>query len=168
MRPRLAGVTRPTRRVLTRTEVLARLDERRTPAAGTAMLAMFNSYLGGVVTDPALMALPLDDHLVHRGHGVFDTATLANGRLYRLGHGDLVLGRLPCEDAIPRLQAQTTLLPALLILHQRNLAPNCLAQVPHLQVPAQPAQRLQQRLQQEPPRSGRVLHQIREFPTYRR
>jgi len=46
--------------------------------------AMYSSVLGGIVTDPALMVLPLDDHMVHRGHAVFDTATLANGMLYQL------------------------------------------------------------------------------------
>src|ERR671914_790013 len=46
--------------------------------------AMYSSVLGGIVTDPAFMVLPLDDHMVHRGHGVFDTATLANGMLYQL------------------------------------------------------------------------------------
>jgi 4-amino-4-deoxychorismate lyase len=45
---------------------------------------MYSSVLGGIVTDPALMVLPLDDHMVHRGHAVFDTATLANGMLYQL------------------------------------------------------------------------------------
>jgi 4-amino-4-deoxychorismate lyase len=46
--------------------------------------AMYSSILGGIVTDPALMVLPIDDHMVHRGHGVFDTATLAHGMLYQL------------------------------------------------------------------------------------
>src|SRR3954464_11632305 len=46
--------------------------------------AMYSSVLGGIVTDPALMVLPLDDHMVHRGHAVFDTAILANGLLYQL------------------------------------------------------------------------------------
>ena len=46
--------------------------------------AMYSSVLGGIVTDPALMVLPLDDHMVHRGHAVFDTATLTNGMLYQL------------------------------------------------------------------------------------
>ncbi len=35
--------------------------------------AMYSSVLGGVVTDPVLMQVPIDDHLVHRGDGVFDT-----------------------------------------------------------------------------------------------
>src|SRR5918999_5500695 len=46
--------------------------------------AMYSSILGGIVTDPAAMVLPLDDHMVHRGHAVFDTATLADGMLYQL------------------------------------------------------------------------------------
>lgn len=46
--------------------------------------AMYSSLLGGIVTDPALMVLPLDDHMVHRGHSVFDTATLTHGMLYQL------------------------------------------------------------------------------------
>jgi 4-amino-4-deoxychorismate lyase len=46
--------------------------------------AFYSSQLGGVVTDPALMVLPFDDHMVHRGHGIFDTAGLVNGRIYDL------------------------------------------------------------------------------------
>lgn len=46
--------------------------------------AMYSSVLGGIVTDPALMVLPLDDHMVHRGHAVFDTAVLTQGMLYQL------------------------------------------------------------------------------------
>ena len=39
-------------------------------------LAFYSSELGGIVTDPALMVVSVDDHLVHRGHAVFDTAIL--------------------------------------------------------------------------------------------
>ena len=46
--------------------------------------AFYSSQLGGIVTDPALMVLPFDDHMVHRGHGVFDTAGLIDGRIYGL------------------------------------------------------------------------------------
>ena len=46
--------------------------------------AFYSSQLGGVVTDPALMVIPFDDHMVHRGHGIFDTAGLVNGKLYDL------------------------------------------------------------------------------------
>jgi 4-amino-4-deoxychorismate lyase len=46
--------------------------------------AFYSSQLGGVVTDPALMVLPFDDHMVHRGHGIFDTANLVDGKIYDL------------------------------------------------------------------------------------
>jgi len=44
----------------------------------------YSSYFNGFVTDPALMNIPMDDHMVVRGHGVFDTCTLINGKAYRL------------------------------------------------------------------------------------
>ena len=46
--------------------------------------AFYSSQLEGIVTDPALMVIPFDDHMVHRGHGIFDTAGLVNGRIYDL------------------------------------------------------------------------------------
>lgn len=55
--------------------------------------AFYSSQLGGVVTDPALMVLPFDDHMVHRGHGIFDTAGIVNGRIYDLdAHLDRFVG----------------------------------------------------------------------------
>jgi 4-amino-4-deoxychorismate lyase len=53
-------------------------------AKANSFYAMYSSILGGIVTDPAMMVLPLDDHMVHRGHAVFDTAALADGMLYQL------------------------------------------------------------------------------------
>ena len=46
--------------------------------------AFYSSQLGGVVTEPALMVIPFDDHMVHRGHGIFDTASIVNGKIYDL------------------------------------------------------------------------------------
>ncbi len=71
-----------TAELLDAAEVEKRLRKKR--PADLGYLAMFSSYLNGVITDPALMSLPLDDHMVHRGHGVFDTATLSGGQIYRL------------------------------------------------------------------------------------
>jgi 4-amino-4-deoxychorismate lyase len=62
---------------------LARLRQSVHAKAGN-FYSMYSSVLGGIVTDPALMVLPLDDHMVHRGHAVFDTATLTHGMLYQL------------------------------------------------------------------------------------
>jgi len=98
----LGSVTGPTHRVLSETEVLARLRSKR---GQPGYLAMFSSWLGGVVTDPALMQIPLDDHLVHRGHGVFDTCTLSGGRLYRLG---IHIDRLLTSASLARIEHSWT------------------------------------------------------------
>ncbi|KAF7151328.1 hypothetical protein RHSIM_Rhsim02G0181200 [Rhododendron simsii] len=47
-------------------------------------LAMYSSIYGGITVDPAAMVIPVDDHMVHRGHGVFDTAAIMDGHLYEL------------------------------------------------------------------------------------
>jgi 4-amino-4-deoxychorismate lyase len=46
--------------------------------------AFYSSQLKGIVTDPALMVIPFDDHIVHRGHGIFDTAAIVAGKIYDL------------------------------------------------------------------------------------
>lgn len=46
--------------------------------------AMYSSLLDGVLTDPVLMQLPVDDHLVHRGDGVFETCKCVAGGIYLL------------------------------------------------------------------------------------
>ena len=46
--------------------------------------AMYSSVLGGVVLDPLLMQVPVDDHLVHRGDGVFDTFKCVGHAAYNL------------------------------------------------------------------------------------
>ncbi len=69
--------------VLTAEDVMTRLKGLR-EAQQVDFSAFYSSYLGGVVTDPALMVLPFDDHMVHRGHGVFDTAAIVEGRIYDL------------------------------------------------------------------------------------
>lgn len=47
-------------------------------------LAMYSSWYGGIITDPALMMIPLDDHLVHRGDGVFEAFKCTRWRVYAL------------------------------------------------------------------------------------
>ncbi len=77
--------------ILNSANALARLRDAAAAKAGK-FFAMYSSVVGGIVTDPALMVLPLDDHMVHRGHGVFDTATLTHGMLYQLdAHLDRLL-----------------------------------------------------------------------------
>ncbi|WP_027185809.1 aminotransferase class IV [Desulfovibrio inopinatus] len=51
---------------------------------GDKVLAFYEHRVGCICKDPALMLLPLDDHLVHRGDGVFETLKYVGGRLYQL------------------------------------------------------------------------------------
>ena len=69
--------------VLSGTDVLARLRELR-ERQPVKFSAFYSNQLGGIVTDPALMVIPFDDHMVHRGHGIFDTAGLVDGKIYDL------------------------------------------------------------------------------------
>lgn len=46
--------------------------------------AMYSSVYGGIVTDPVLMMVPVDDHVVHRGDGVFETLKCVEGGIYNL------------------------------------------------------------------------------------
>ena len=65
---------------------------RALPPQSKGWLAFYSSVTGGIVSDPALMVLPADDHLVHRGHAVFDTANIAHGKVYGLSfHLDRLL-----------------------------------------------------------------------------
>ncbi len=68
---------------LTTDAALARLQQAVHDKSSN-FAAMYSSVLGGIVTDPALMVLPMDDHMVHRGHAVFDTAAIVKGMLYQL------------------------------------------------------------------------------------
>jgi len=47
-------------------------------------IIMYSSWLNGFVTDPDLMLVPCDDHLVHRGDGVFDVMRCINGKVYQM------------------------------------------------------------------------------------
>src|SRR5262249_2186633 len=72
-----------TLRILDAAEALEQLRvlRRKQPVR---YFAFYSSQLGGIVTDPALMVIPFDDHMVHRGHGIFDTAAIVNGKIYDL------------------------------------------------------------------------------------
>src|ERR1041385_7176333 len=76
-------VTNPSLQILNDQDVLERLRDLRRKQP-VKYVAFYSSQLGGIVTDPALMVLPFDDHMVHRGHGVFDTAAIVSGKIYDL------------------------------------------------------------------------------------
>lgn len=70
-------------RLLTAEDVLDRFRALRTRQP-VQFWAFYSSQLDGIVTDPALMVILFDDHMVHRGHGVFDTAAIVDGKIYDL------------------------------------------------------------------------------------
>lgn len=63
-------------------------------------LAMYSSWYGGITLDPRLMMVPIDDHLVHRGDGVFEAFKCVEGALYLL---DRHLDRLERSAALGAL-----------------------------------------------------------------
>lgn len=46
---------------------------------------MYSSWFGGIVNDPDLMIVPIDDHLVHRGDGVFEAIKFINQKAFLMG-----------------------------------------------------------------------------------
>jgi len=63
-------------------QAVQRLKELPRPWAAE-YLAMYSSQLGGIVTEPWLMSVPIDDHMVHRGDGVFEATKCVAGRIYQ-------------------------------------------------------------------------------------
>jgi branched-subunit amino acid aminotransferase/4-amino-4-deoxychorismate lyase len=64
-------------------EVIDRLLQLQEPYQAN-YLAMYSSWYGGVITDPSLMMVPIDDHLVHRGDGIFEAIKCVHGTVYAL------------------------------------------------------------------------------------
>lgn len=60
-------------------QLLEKLHEKWNSVKQQPYPAMYSSVYGGVILDPAVMVIPIDDHMVHRGHGVFDTAIIFDG-----------------------------------------------------------------------------------------
>lgn len=68
-------------KVLAQEELFKTLAERSHEHSGR-YLAMYSSWFGGIVKNPAFMLVPIDDHMVHRGDGVFEAVKCVNGKLY--------------------------------------------------------------------------------------
>lgn len=58
------------------------LNSRR--AGERDVLAFYEHRIGCIGKNPRLMLLPMDDHLAHRGDGVFENIKWVNGKLYQL------------------------------------------------------------------------------------
>ncbi|MDQ2993796.1 MAG: aminotransferase class IV [Pseudomonadota bacterium] len=63
--------------------IIEKLPSRDNPFA-QEYYAFYSSWFGGIVTDPNMMMLPIDDHMVHRGDGVFEVMKSVSGAIYLL------------------------------------------------------------------------------------
>lgn len=70
-------------RILSREEVFSKPTWRFSVEV-PSYFAMYSSLFGGIVKDPALMVIPVDDHMVHRGDGVFEAMKCVRGAIYNL------------------------------------------------------------------------------------
>lgn len=57
---------------------------RRLPIKDKKLFSMYSSVTDCIVTDQSIMAVPVDDHMVHRGDGVFESFKCMNGSIYNL------------------------------------------------------------------------------------
>ena len=65
--------------VLSAENVLNKLKER---GGDRPYGAMYSSWYGGIVTKPELMVIPIDDHMVHRGDGVFEAIRYYKAKIF--------------------------------------------------------------------------------------
>ena len=65
-------------------QMLARLKTSVHSYGQSHFGAFYSSAMGGIVTDPALMLLPIDDQFVSKGYGVAECVMLQDGFLYML------------------------------------------------------------------------------------
>ncbi|KAL8205472.1 hypothetical protein R6Q57_009023 [Mikania cordata] len=95
-------------------ELLEKLHQKWNSVEKLPYPAMYSSVYGGIILDPAMMVIPVDDHMAHRGHGVFDTAIILDGYLYELdGHLDRILlsaSRAKISPPFPRSTLRSILM----------------------------------------------------------
>lgn len=69
--------------ILTSEKIASRIQELRHKNQ-SKYHAMYSSWIGGIIKDPQWMLLPIDDHMVHRGDGVFEALKFINHKPYLL------------------------------------------------------------------------------------
>ncbi|MDG0817319.1 aminotransferase class IV [Bdellovibrio svalbardensis] len=69
--------------VLSPEQVQKKLLERSYPAQ-EQYYAMYSTWWGGVIENPSMMMVPIDDHIVHRGDGVFEAIKVVDGKVFLL------------------------------------------------------------------------------------
>jgi branched-chain amino acid aminotransferase len=96
-------------------------DRHNAFAKGRTYAAMYSSVVGGIVREPGSMLVPLDDHLVHRGDGVFEALRIHSRAIFDL---DAHLQRLESSAAAIRLPLPFALAEIRHILIETSAAAN--------------------------------------------
>lgn len=60
-------------KILSSSQTLLALETNLPSGAHYNFLAFYSSVVNGIITEPSLMTIPIDEHMAHRGHAVFDT-----------------------------------------------------------------------------------------------
>jgi len=59
-------------------------EAQKTIGSVSEFYLFYSTFLGGYTRERLLMSVPIDDHIVHRGDGVFDNALCISGNYYLL------------------------------------------------------------------------------------
>jgi len=54
------------------------------PPYSNNFICFFSSHLKAFITDPLFMSIPLEDKMIHRGYGVFETTKIFENKIYQL------------------------------------------------------------------------------------
>lgn len=66
---------------LNEAQILENLSAQQNPFF-SEYYAFYSTWYGGITKNPYLMLLPIDDHMVHRGDGVFEAMKAVGGSVY--------------------------------------------------------------------------------------
>ena len=72
---------------------IEKLRELERPGADN-ILAFYEHRFGAICRDPRLMLAPLDDHLVHRGDGVFETIRFTERKVIHIDIDPAEIGKI--------------------------------------------------------------------------
>jgi branched-subunit amino acid aminotransferase/4-amino-4-deoxychorismate lyase len=114
--------------VLSFNAIVDRLHNLKKPYFGH-YLAMYSSWYGGIVTEPSLMMVPIDDHLVHRGDGIFEAFKCIDWKVYGLDRHLDRLERSACGAFLPLPLDRPQLVRTILETITAGNSPNCVIRV---------------------------------------
>lgn len=69
--------------ILNEKQILEALNTQKNPFFAD-YFAFYSSWFGGITTNPHLMLLPIDDHMVHRGDGIFEAMRADSRSVYMM------------------------------------------------------------------------------------